>query len=322
MLTNERYGTGKILNSNQIDVESFEEMAEWCESRRYFFDGLVSSKVNIRSWGTQVAQNYLLDLVVRNGRFALQRILDFDKDPEITALFTAGNIIEDTFEYSTADEQDRILPRVSVKWREEKVDAENGLFPVVRQITVREKDTPEDAPLETLDISEYATSQEHAIDLAKLTCRQRRLVTHSISFETTPTEAALDIGAVFKLGMETVAYNQPQNGAVSSTGAVTSWPPLDNGTYEVLVWDGKTQALQERVISIANGQTATESSFVFCVKSSSQSAETYKTQALSYTEDGNISVEATVFPTDENGASLLADGWDDSVNWVIEGKIY
>ena len=322
MLTNKRYGTGKILNSNQIDVESFEEMAKWCEARRYFFDGLVDSKVNIRSWATEVARNYLLDLVVRNGRFALQPVLDFEANPEVTALFTSGNILEGTFEYTTSDEQDRILPRVSVKWREEKVDANNGLFPVVRQLTVREKDTPEDAPLETLDISAYCTSQEHAIDLAKWTCRQRRLITHSIAFETTPTEAALDIGAVFKLGMETVKYNQPQNGAISSTGAVTSWPPLSDGTYEVLTWNGESGTLQERTISVANGRTASEGNFVFCVKTSSQTTQTYKTQVLSYTEDGNISVEATVYPTDENGASLLAEGWEDSVNWVIEGEIY
>jgi hypothetical protein len=148
------------------------------------------------------------------------------------------------------------------------------------------------------------------------------LIKHSISFETTPTEAALDIGAVFKLGMETVKYNQPQNGAVSSSGAVTSWPPLSDGTYEVVTWDGKTETLQERVISVASGQTASEGNFVFCVKSSSQTTETYKTQALSYTEDGNISVEATVYPTDDNGASLLSAGWEDSVNWTIEGEIY
>ena len=322
MLTNKRYGTGKILNSHQIDIESFEEMAEWCEARKYFFDGVVDSKINIRSWGTEVARNYLLDLVIRNGRFALQPVVEFEANPEVTALFTGGNIINGSFEYTTSDEQDRILPRVAVKWREEKVDASNGLFPVVRQVIVREEGTPEDAPLESVDISAYCTSQEHAIDLGKWTCRQRRLITHSISFETTPTEAALDIGAVFKLGMETVKYNQPQNGAVSSTGAVTSWPPLSDGTYEVVTWDGKTETLQERVISVANGQTASEGNFVFCVKSSSQTTETYKTQALSYTEDGNISVEATVYPTDDNGASLLSAGWEDSVNWVIEGKIY
>ena len=322
MFTNKRYGTGKILNIKQIDTDSFADMAAWCESRKYFFDGVVDSKVNIRSWGTEVARNYLLDLVIRNGRFALQPVVEFYDNPKVTAMFTSANILDDSFEYTTSDEQDRILPRVAVKWREEKIDASNGLFPVVRQVIVREATTSEEAPLEAIDISDYCTSQEHAVDLAKWTCRQRRLISHSISFETTPTEAALDIGAVFKLGMETVNYNQPQNGAVTSSGEVTAWPPLSDGSYNVLLWDGKTETLQEMSISIVNGRTASTGSCVFCVKSSSQTVETYKTQALSYTEDGNIKVEATVYPTDAAGASLLSAGWEDPLNWVIEGEIY
>lgn len=321
MFTNERYGTGKVLNSNQIDTQSFSDMASWCSARYYFFDGVVDSKVNIRSWGTETARNYLLDLVIRNGRFALQPVADFYDNPVITALFTSGNIIEDTFEFTTSDEQDRILPRVSVKWREEKRNTENGLFPVVRQVTVRESSTSEDAPLETIDLSAYCTSQKHAIDVGKWTCRQRRLVTHSISFETTPTEAALDIGAVFKLGMESVTYNQPQNGAIASDGTVTAWPPLGDGTYSVLLWDGVTNAVQEVFISITGGKAVGRTNAVFCLRTGSQTAETYKTQALSYTEDGNISVEATVYPTNAAGASLLTEGFDNSVNWIIEGEI-
>ena len=321
MFTNERYGTGKILNSNQIDMQSFSDMASWCEDRLYFFDGMIDSKVNIRSWGTQTARNYLLDLVIRNGRFALQPVADFYENPVISALFTSGNILEDTFEFTTADEQDRILPQVSVKWREEKADVEDGLFPVVRQVTVREASTPDDAPFETIDLSAYCTSQKHAIDVAKWTCRQRRLLTHSISFETTPTEAALDIGAVFKLGMKSITYNQPQNGAIAANGEVTAWPPLADGTHSVLLWDGVTNAVQEVSLSVVSGKAVGRTSAVFCLRTGSQIAETYKTQALSYTEDGNISVEATVYPTNASGASLLTEGFDNSINWIIEGEI-
>ena len=321
MFTNKRYGTGKILNERQIDLQSFAEMAQWCNERRYFFDGMVDTKINIRSWGTDTAKNYLLDLIVRNGRFALQPVADFDRLPTISALFTSGNIIEDTFEYTTADEQERILPRVSVKWREEKRDTQDGLFPVVRQVTVRESATPEDAPLDTIDLSEYCTSQKHAIDVGKWTCRQRRLLTHSISFETTPTEAALDIGAVFKLGMESVAYDQPQNGAIASDGTVTSWPPLADGKYSVLLWNGVTTSIQEVLLTISNGKAEGYQNAVFCLRTGTQKSETYKTQSLSYTSDGNISVEASVYPTNNAGFSLLTEGWDDPLNWVIDGEI-
>jgi hypothetical protein len=319
MLTNERYGTGKILNSKQIDTQSFSDMAAWCERRQYFFDGIVDSKVNIRSWGTETARNYLLDLVIRNGRFALQPVADFDTNPVISALFTSGNILEGTFEYTTADEQDRVLPQVSVKWREEKADSEDGLFPVMRQITVRESGTPEDAPFEAIDLSAYSTSEKHAIDVGKWTCRQRRLLTHSISFETTPTEAALDIGAVFQLGMESVTYNQPQNGAIAADGTVTAWPPMADGTYPVLLWDGVANVVQEDLLFVTGGKAAGRANAVFCLRTSGKTSETYKTQALSYTDDGNISVEASYYPTGEDDISELVRDWDDASKWVIEG---
>ena len=94
-------------------------------------------------------------------------------------------------------------PRVSQlsgEERETTVDNVKGLFPVTREVTVREADTPEDAPLEKIDLSDYCTSQQHAIDVAKWQCRTRRLVTHTVSFKTVPSEAALDLGAVFKTG--------------------------------------------------------------------------------------------------------------------------
>jgi len=320
LLTNNRYGTGQVLSSAQIDQASFTAASTFTYNRRYFFDGAVSDKINIRSWGAQTAANYLLDLVIRNGKFALEPVASFDAPETITQLFTSGNILEDSFSLSFSDDQDRIPPKVSVIWREERETSgtvSKGLFPVSREVTVRENSTPEDAPLEKIDLSDYCTSQRHAIDRAKWECLTRRLVTHSITFKTTPTEAALDIGSVFKLGMETISYNQPQNGAIADDGAVTSWPEIADGTYDVLLWDGKDNAIKEASLAIAGGKCA-QSSAVFCLKNSISSVQSYKTQSLSFDEDGNIDVVATYYPTADSGYSQMVAEFDDS-NFVIEG---
>ena len=318
LLTNTRYGTGKILNAAQIDTASFTVAANWCEGRHYFFDGIIDSKINIRSWATTVAANFLLDLVIRNGKFALEPVCDFDSAVTVSALFSAGNILQESFEFNYSEEADRIAPRISVKWRQERQDNSSGMFPIVKQVTVRESSTAEDAPLETIDLTDYCTSEKQAIDVGKYNCRIRRLITHSVSFETTPTQAALDIGAIFKLGMETVAYEQPQNGAIASDGTVTSWPPLADGNYAVLLWDGVTNRIQDVTITVTNGKT-THTNAVFCLKTGTTSAETYKTQALSYTDEGNIRCEATIYPINGDGRSLITDGWDTAGNWIIDG---
>jgi len=329
LLTNKRYGSGGILNPQQIDDVSFETAAQFCEDRLYFFDGVIDEKLNIRSWAAQTAQAFLLDFVIRNGKFALQPAINLAKAgdqpvPEtIRGLFTAGNIIEDTFELSFADEQDRIPPRVQVRWRDEKGDVivdqpRRGNFPLIRQVTVKEAGTTDDAPLEQIDASAFATSQQHAIDVGKFICRTRRLVTHSISFSTTPPESSLDIGSVFKLGLETVNFEQPQNGAITSTGEVTAWPPLADGNYPVLLWDGNN--LQETTISVSGGKSKPAGS-VFCLRNTTATTQTYKAQSLSFNEEGNIQVEATFFPTDEEGFSLIAKDFDDPTKWEIEGEI-
>ena len=322
LLTNDRYGTGQVLSPYQIDAESFLYAKEWTDARRYFFDGAVSDKINIRTWAAEIASNYLLDFLVRNGKFALASVANFDGPEKVNQLFTAGNILEDSFQLSFFDEQDRLPPRISVVWREERESSSvvtKGLFPVLREVTVREVNVPIDAPLEKVDVSDYVTSERHAIDLAKWKCLSRRLVTHSITFKTTPTEAALDISAIFKLGMETVSYNQPQNGVISNNGTVTTWPPIADGTYAVLLWDGKADVIQELNITITGG-TCDRKSSVFCLKSSISNVQTYKTQSLSYDEDGNIDVVATYFPTLGNGYSQIVDEFGDN-NFLIEGRL-
>ena len=98
LLTNTRWGVGEILSPKQIDEPSFTAMTAWTRKRRYFYDGVISEKLNLRAWGTEMARNFLLDLVMRNGQFYLQPLMEFDAAEPITGLFTAGNIIEGSFQ--------------------------------------------------------------------------------------------------------------------------------------------------------------------------------------------------------------------------------
>ena len=319
LLTNDRYGTGQVLSPVQIDQNSFEAATRFTSTRRYFFDGAISERINIRTWGAETATNYLLDLLVRNGKFALEPVANFDGNETITQLFTSGNVLEDSFSLSFADDQDRLPPRISVIWREERETSgtiNRGLFPVSREVTVRENSTPEDAPLEKIDLSNYCTSQRHAIDRAKWECLSRRLFTHTVTFKTVPTEAAIDIGSIFKMGMETISYDQPQNGAIASDGTVTAWPPIADGTYDVLIYDGG-DSIVESTLVINDGKSARRNS-VFCIRNAQSQTQTYKTQSLSFDEDGNIDVVATFFPTTASGQAEIVAQFDDA-NFVIEG---
>lgn len=325
LLSNPLWGTGNTLSAAQIDVASFNECAAWTRNRRYFYDLAIDQPLNIRQYGSSTANFFLLEMLIKNGKFALQPALYFDQPEPITGLYTAGNIIEDSFEFAYSDIEQRIPNRISVKWRQEKATTDlsaKGLFPVIREVTVREAGTPEDAPLESIDLTDFCTSELHAIDVAKLLCRGRRLVTHSVRFKTIPTQAALQVGRCFKLGLETVAYDQPRNGAIDSNGVITSTEPLADGVYPVLIWLGQAGgSVQEAQLVVQGQRSATYRNAVFCLRESAAETRAYKVQSLGFDEDGNVEVQASFFPLDANGYSLLANGWDAEQNWIIEGRI-
>lgn len=324
LLTNERYGAGSVLSGLQVDSAGFSECATWTRGRRYFFDGALTAPLNVRQWGSQTAAYFLLDFVIQNGKFSLQPSFYFDQPEAITSFYSAGNILEDSFEIAYAEASQRIPSRVSVKWRQEKASTDagsRGLFPVIREVTVREAGTADTAPMETIDLSDFCTSEIHAIDVAKNICRTRRLITHSIRFKTTPNKAAFEVGRCFLLGLETIAYLQPNNGAIDSGGVITTTEPLDDGNYTVLIWTGKGSQVIETTLSVTGGKTSQYTNAAFCLKQASVEKRAYKVQSLGMDEDGNVQVDALYFPLQDNGYSAMVDGWDVDSNWVIEGRI-
>ena len=320
LLTQDRYGTGEFFDEQQIDTESFAAAAAWTEGRNYYFDGAISEKVNLRTWGAERARDFLLDLSISGGQFTLNPAIRFDEPEPVVAMFSSGNIIEDTLQVNYLDTQDRLDPIVTVRWREERrgtsID-DRGLFPQIREFSVRRAGVSENAPVIQVDLSSFCTNKKHAEDRAKLECQSKRYITHAVNFKTVPSETGVQAGSIIKLGIETVYYEQPQNGAISNTGEVTSWAPIDDGTYTALIWDGNT--LSEKEITITDGKSLDNKNAVFSIQTKDQKAETYKVSAVSFDEDGNVDIEALYWPTNNKGESLMTVDWDKNSEWEIDG---
>ena len=321
MLTSDRYGVGSILSEKQIDKESFAAASEWTRSQRYFFDGIIDSKLNIISWAFEQGRYHLLDVIVQNGKFSLRPSVYFDRPEPVTALFTAGNILEGSFSLNYRSQEARQPRIVSVKWREERPSGDagqSGLFPQIQEVLIREAGTPDNAPIETIDMSRFATSEKHAIDVGKFECRASRLVDFDVSLATAPTDSAVRLGACIRLGVETVSYETPKNGFVLGDGTVNSWPPLPDGRYSVLLWDGTQNEVQETFLTISGGRAPSAANSVFCVATQKQEAPTCKVSSVGFDSSGNLEITAEHFPCDDAGYSLIVDRWDDPTAWIIE----
>ena len=109
MVTN-RYGTGKYITYDMVDLGSFAGAAGFCLANRYFFDGAMAETVNLRTWAADTASMMLLQFGERQGKFFLQPAFPTaDKVPvTIADQFSAGNILENTFNLQYLDPEDRL----------------------------------------------------------------------------------------------------------------------------------------------------------------------------------------------------------------------
>ena len=323
LMTNDRFGAGSFVKDYMIDTTEFTAAAQWCQDRKYFYDGAVSEPVNVRQWSADIAATHLLQFGESNGKYFLRPAISFTAVP-IAALFTAGNIAADSFKLQYFDPEDRDPIQVSARYREERTTTDPtspGLFPVVREVLVREASASATDPIEQIDMSSYCTSREHAIDAAKFIVRMRRIPQHVINFSTTHEGVMSNIapGDYIKVAMDETEYDQFNNGAVTPEGALVSTKALADGSYDVVAWDGtEGTPPANTTLTVSNsGTTATPAGVVFTVKISGTQMRVYQIEGITSGDDGLFTIEAMHMPVNNRGVLEVADGFDTSGNWNI-----
>jgi hypothetical protein len=328
LLTNKRFGAGDSISEQQIDIESFRAAAQWCESRNYYFDGAITDKQNLRSWASDVAASNLLDFSQKDGKFTLEPAIIFGSPVPIKGLFTAGNIVKDSFQMEFLEEEDRQPVQASVKWRQERTSTSltaPASFAVEREVLVREAFESDSLPIESFDFTAYCTSIEQAIDFACYIIRLRRLITHSVKFATTPDglTAGIGVGDYIRVAMDYTIYDEFANGVVLPDGTLSTTRPelLTAGSHQVTAWAGGDGPIYETNLIVSTDlKTASPTGIVFVKKSNVSQVRTYKVESVSLGEEGQINIEAVHHPTDGNGVSMIGKDWttySTNANWVI-----
>jgi hypothetical protein len=327
IMLSKRFGTGESISEEQLDLDSFRTAAQWCQTRNYYFDGVVVERINLRQWAADTAATMLLDFVQRDGKFGLEPAVVFGSAVPIKGLFTAGNIVENSFQLEFLDEEDRLPIQVSVKWRKERASTSlttKASFAEEREVLVREASRPDTDPVESFDLSSYCTNERHAIDVACHVIRMRRLITHSIKFQTTPDGILSQIGAgdYIQVAMDFTFYDEFANGVILDDGTLvtTRQDLLPAGTHAAIIWDGSEgPVIQQNIVVAANGK-ATPTGVIFVKKNVSSQVRTYKIESISIGDQGIIDIEAVHHPTDGSGVSEIGKSWTtyatDS-SWII-----
>ena len=323
MVTN-RYGTGKYITYDMVDLGSFAGAAGFCLANRYFFDGAMAETVNLRTWAADTASMMLLQFGERQGKFFLQPAFPTAANVpvDIADQFSAGNILENTFNLQYLDPEDRLPIEVSVTYREENEnDSEEGAkFPVTRELRVEERNQNA-VELESIDMSGFCTSREHAIDVAKYMILARRLTDHMIKFKTTHEAAltSLNPGDYIRVAMESTSYGMFNNGVVGLDGTITSTLPFEPGTYAIIGWMGE-EGVEPAPMDLVVNEDGTSDQFglIFTVPNTVTQTKTYLIERITSEEDGAFSIEASHAPTDNNGVLLMTQYFNTDDRWRVK----
>lgn len=327
LMTSPWLGNGLYITDAQIDLASFQAAAQWCLDRYYFYDAVITEPVNLLTWITDVGATHLLQLVKRGSLFGLRPALVFGQPVPISGLFTAGNILEQTFEITIIPFEERQPIAAIGKYREQSPSLtgyQPGLFPVDKTVFVREQGRPDTDPIEEFDLSSYCTSEQHLIDALCFIIRRRRLVDHAIRFSTTPVglTASLASGDYIQVAYDLIYFDQYAHGVITNEGQLVTTRPdlMTPGTHTCLTWDGSDVDPIEQTVTVNNDETASPAGIMFALKQVSQELRTYEITRIQMDREGVVTIEASYHPCDENGYSLLAANWttyNTDANWEI-----
>jgi hypothetical protein len=316
LLTDQVAGLGVALgmtpsSPDLVDTGNLSKTARFLKTNKLFFDGAITSSSNFRAFVAETAPLFLCNFVISNGKFSLLPALPTTASGEISSqpvvikqLFTAGNIVEETFqlEYLTAEERKPF--KAVVRFREERPNQ----LPEERNIVVRWADENEYSPTESFDLTAFCTNRQHAELVGRFLLSIRKRVAHTVRFKTLPFGISLAPGDYIRVITEASPYNAARNGSIGASGEITSATDIANGTYSLVYYKLGEEDILEGTATVNNG-VVLESKFygsIFTIMEAVQSQNVYMVEQLTIEDDGTVLVSASEFPCDDRLVSLLA----------------
>ncbi len=170
-------------------ASSYLTAATFTNANGFWFNGVVSESTNLRDWVSNTLKYFLLRQARIGGKEALKPLVPINANGTIktTAVswvftFTEQHIIPDSFEITYSPLADRKPFCATVLWRQQ----DDLGIPVMRTAEVRYTGTAVDGPFEQHDLSDFCSSENHAVKVGAYIISKRRHVTHRLQLGVKP----------------------------------------------------------------------------------------------------------------------------------------
>ena len=323
LLTDQIGGAGALLGMRRdttplIDKNELVNTSKFLHGQKLFFNGAMTDRTNLRQFIADIAPYFLCNFIVSDGKFSLKPALPVlqesgeinDGPVQIEQLFTSGNILEDTFKVEYLGVEERRPFQAVVRYRQER----KNRLPEEKTLTVESTDPAFDRtnveflPVEQFDLTQFCTSEHHALMVAKYFLSLRQLVTHTISFSTTLEGLSIQAGSFIKVVTEASPYSSANNGTIDSTGQITSVSDLPDGQFTVDYFSVSGSDDIERGVMNVFNETVTDSTFhnsVFTLVNETVSQNIYVVEQLTFSQEGTVDIVASEYPCDDQNVSKL-----------------
>lgn len=312
LLTDKTAGAGSVVSPELIDTSRFPAVSQFLKQNKLFFDGAIDQPVNLRQFISDTAPFFLCNFVIADGKFSLVPAVPIDAAGSISTapvtikqLFTSGNIIEDSFSVEYLSSEERKDFQAVMRYRKEQ----RNQLPEERTLVVRWAEAGSaDASIESFDMTQYCTSRDHALLVAKFFLSIRRRVTHSVRFSTTPYGLDLAPGDYIKVITQASPYSAANNGVIDSFGNITSATELADGNYSIVYWTQTDEETETATLTVASGKAVQPALWnsIFTISNASVSSNVYMVEQLTLNEEGLVEIVATEFPCSSTDNSLIA----------------
>jgi hypothetical protein len=323
LLTDQIAGAGGLLGMKAndaplVDLDQMIETTRFIKRQKLYFNGPITDRTNLRQFITDLAPNFLCNFIVSDGKFALKPAIPYNPKSglinlgpvQVEQLFTSGNILEDTFKVEYLRSEERRQFKAIVRYRHEQPNKlpEERSVEVVLKGEISDDRTVDLLPQEQFDLTQFCTSEDHAVKVAKYFIALRKLVTHTINFSTTLEGLNIVAGSYIKVVTEASPYNPANNGTISSSGVITSVEDLADGQYQVSYFHTGSNDVEDGLMTVSNGRVGDPlfHDSVFTLRNDTVSRNIYVVEQLTFSDQGTVDIVASEHPCDDDDRSELA----------------
>ena len=310
LLTNKTQGLGEIIPSELVDTASLVRTGKYLLENKIYWNGVVEADVNFRSFATDQAGKNLCIFTIKDGKFGMMPALPTDssegisQDPiSVDGMFSAGNIIDGSFRLTLISAEDRRDTALQVRWRE-TVPYE---LPQERTAIIKFAGTFPEA-IEDYDLTQFCDNYYQATMAARYALAARKLIDHTIEFQTTPEAVGIQPGSYIKVIVEETEFQSGLALKINEDMSITSPEPVKDGDYKASVYvPGATEVIETDIVIrnqlVQNDQLRGAIASLYTVAAAQR---IYQVSELTLGDDGLVNVGATFVPTQAAGNSEVA----------------